>query len=575
MTVLGIADSYDAGATLVRDCSPVIAVNEERFTRKKNDVGFPYESVRHIRKNSDDDVQATALAWIGGNALISRVLPSWGARRRLEWRRELPKPSRLRMHVTNLAYGMVQDQKPRLLWRSLGTSVSTRITRRRLSSISTSLADKKLYMVEHHLAHAACAYYSSGFRDALVVTLDGAGDGISGTVSIGEHGSLKRVAEFDASASVGIFYGAATMACDMRYGEDEGKLMSLAAYSYPKRIPELEGMCRYDKRSKRFVSARKARSEALLAEYMKDHILAHHDRESFAYAVQSQVERQVAALVSQWVEETGIRDVAVGGGFFSNVKANQLLEHMPEVRSLFVFPHMGDGGLSYGAAMYVDFMLNGRMPGRQLQSIYLGPSYSNEAIKASLKTAKGVRHEEVKDPAKVAAELIADKNRIVLWFQGAMEFGPRALGNRSVLALPGDAENRNKINLIIKKRPYYQPFASSILEEDAGRLLEDYVRPDRFMTSANRVKDKHFEGMVAASHIDRTTRPQILGSENRPYRELIEHVKKKTGIGAVLNTSFNRHGMPIVLAPDDALWTLENTGADTLVMGNYVVEKKR
>ncbi|MGC8651974.1 MAG: carbamoyltransferase C-terminal domain-containing protein [Candidatus Micrarchaeia archaeon] len=576
MAVLGIGDSHDAGCAVIAEGMPVSAVNEERFTKNKNEVGFPYHSIRYATHGRIDDIDAVALAWIGGNALISRVIPSWDAKRRKLWRRELPKPSRLSLHVTNSIYKLVQNQNPKALWRALGNMISSSITRKRLASISKELAERKIYVVEHHLAHAAAAYYGSGFREALVITLDGAGDGLSGTVSIGEKGHLKRLAAFKASASLGIFYGAATVACDLRYSEDEGKLMSLAAYSYPAKIEGLDRFIHYNEKTKQLESDQGTRSELLLAEYMKDHVLSNHDRESFAYAVQRHVEEQVLKIVEQWIAETGIHNVAVGGGFFSNVITNMRIEHMPEVKNFFVFPHMGDGGLSYGSASYIDFMLNGRFRGKQMDHAYFGPEYSDSEIESYVKRIDGkkLNVERLSDPVGYAADLIL-ANKIILWFQGRMEYGPRALGNRSVLALPDDPEARNNINIIIKKRPYYQPFASTVLEEDARKLFEDYVAPNRFMTSANTVRGEHRQYMVAASHIDHTTRPQVLGAENRMYRSLIARVKKRAGIGAVLNTSFNKHGKPIVMSPEDAIWTLENTGADTLIMGNYLIEKKR
>ncbi len=578
MSVIGIGDSHDSGAALIDNGSVISAVNEERFTKRKNEVGFPYYSLNYIcNKNSGEDLQAVALAWIGGNALISRMIPSWDQQRRRQWRRELQKPSRLALHSMNIAYKLIQNQNPKYAWSAFGRAISAPITRSRLGSIRADLSEKRLHIVEHHLAHAASAYYASGFREALIVTLDGAGDGLSGTISIGDKGKIKRLAEFRASSSLGILYGAATVACDMRYSEDEGKLMSLAAYSYPKRLEELNDICRYDTKKKQLVSKLETRNELLLAEYIKDHILSHHDRESFAYAVQAHVEEQVIAIVRQWIKETNIHNVAASGGFFSNVITNMLIEQMPEVKGLFVFPHMGDGGLSFGAAAYVDFMLNGKFNKDQIEDIYFGPSYTNEQIGDALKNAKdrSIKYEEVKDIARYAAELIADDNEIVLWFQGGMEYGPRALGNRSVLALPSDRENRKRINFIIKKRPYYQPFASSVLVGDANRIFSDYIGQNRFMTGANYVKDEYYGRMEAASHVDHTTRPQILGSENRLYKELLERIKKKTGIGAVLNTSLNKHGKPIAMAPEDALWTLENTGAKTLIMGNYVVRKRK
>ncbi len=575
MAVLGINDSHDAGSALAHHGTIISAVNEERFTKRKNDVGFPINAIRYVTSAHEDEIEAVALGWIGGNALVSRVFPQHDVKRRMLWRRELSKPSRAHMHFSNLIYRATQNQNPKSLWRVAGSYISENITKRRLGGISAGLSGKKVYMVEHHLAHAASAYYPSGFRKALIITLDGAGDGFSGSVSIGDNGEINRLASFKASASLGLLYGAATVACDLRYSEDEGKLMSLAAYSYPKEIKELERICYYDTKLKQFVSEHGTRNELLLAEYMKDHILSKNDRESFAYAVQRHVEEQVKRLVEQWVGETGIHDIAVAGGFFSNVIVNSMVEHMPEVKRLFIFPQMGDGGISLGAAMYVDFKINGKFVGNAINDVYFGPAYSDEQVESALKQAKnaGVHYERVSDPAGTAADLILD-DRIVLWFQGGMEYGPRALGNRSILALPGSPENREKLNLLVKKRPYYQPFASTILEEDAPKLLGDYLAPNRFMTSANRVKDEYYQDMVAASHIDRTTRPQILGDENALYRNLIKRVRKGIGIGAVLNTSLNKHGVPIAMKPEDAIWTLDNTGADTLILGNYLVEKK-
>jgi carbamoyltransferase len=575
MPILGIADSHDSGAALVGNGGIMGAINEERFTKNKNEVGFPGHSIDYLCNEMRGEIDAVALAWIGGNALISRLFPAWDRKRRGLWRKEIPKPSRFSLHATNLVYKLIQNQNPRYVWNICGSRISTAITRKRLGHLDADLANKKIYMVEHHLAHASSAYYNSGFKEALVITLDGAGDGLSGTVSIGENGRIKRLAEFRASSSIGILYGAATVACDMRYGEDEGKLMSLAAYSYPKRIRLLNEICRYDERKRQLVSKLGTRNELLLAEYMKDHILSNNDRESFAYAVQAHVEEQVIAIVRQWIKETNIHNIALSGGFFSNVITNMLIEQLPEVKSLFVFPHMGDGGLSSGAASYVDFMLNGKFNRGQIENIYFGPSYSNAEIEAALKRSKrGIEFGEVRDPARRAAELIAE-NRIILWFQGAMEYGPRALGNRSVLSLPSDQENRNRINSIIKQRPYYQPFASSILVDDAKKMFSDYISQNRFMTGANHVRDEHYSKMVAASHIDKTTRPQILGEENERYRELLLHLKKETGVGAVLNTSLNKHGRPIAMSPDDAIWTLKNTGADTLIIGNYLVRKRK
>lgn len=574
MSVLGIHDAHDAGAAIAHNGTVVGAANEERFTKRKNEVGFPINAINYMLKNSEEEITKIAVPWIGGSALFARVFPSLEVKRRELWRRQRAKPSRLRMKLTNIVFKLIQNQRPRSLWRAMGKGIGGSILKNRLSKLGIN---KNPVFVEHHLAHAASAYYASGFREALVVTLDGAGDGLSGTVSIADGGRLTRLNEFRASASLGLLYGAATLACDLRYSEDEGKLMSLAAYSYPSEIRELDDFVRYDEKKKQLVSNMGSKYEFLLAEYIKDSLLWKYNREALAYAVQKHVQDQVLKIVKSYIAETKIRKVAVAGGLFSNIIINMMINELPEVKDFFVFPHMGDGGLALGAAYYVDYQENGVLNQRQIDNLYYGPEYSDIEIKKALKKhakSKKIDYREESDIAKYAAEKLADENKIVLWFQGRMEYGPRALGNRSVLSLASKPENRNEINIIIKHRPYYQPFASTILEEDAKSLLDPYPRGTKFMTVGYRVRPNRFKDLVAASHIDMTTRPQALGKENKLYRELIFNVKKKTGCGALLNTSFNKHGMPIVMSPDDALWTLENTGAKYLAIGNFFVEKK-
>ncbi len=573
MPILGVHDAHDAGAAIAHDGEVVGAVNEERFTRKKNDVGFPVNAINYMIKSSDEEIDKIAIPWVGGSALFARVFPNLEVKRRLLWRRQAKKPSATKMKLTNLVFKLVQDQYPRSLWNAVGTSVGGSLLKSRFRRLGL---DKKLVFVDHHLAHAAGAYYASGFKEALVVTLDGAGDGLSGTVSIGENGEMRRINSFKASASIGLLYGAATLACDLRFSEDEGKLMSLAAYSYPAEMKELDGFVRYDEKKKQLVSDLGAKYEFLLAEHIKNTLLWKYNREALAYAVQHHVQQQVLKIISSYVKETKIRNVAVSGGFFSNVITNMAINEMPEVKDFFVFPQMGDGGLALGAAYYVDFQENGKFNSKQMDNLYYGPEYSDAQIEKDLRRHRKegrIRYEEVKDIAGFSAEKIAKENKIVLWFQGRMEFGPRALGNRSVISLANNPENRNEINLIIKRRPYYQPFASTILEEDAKRLLDPYPRGTKFMTIGYRVRPERFNDLVAASHIDMTTRPQVLGKENKRYRALISGIRKEIGYGAVLNTSFNKHGVPIAMTPEDALWALENTGARYMAIGNFFVEK--
>jgi len=575
MAILGIHDTHNAGAALVSNGMVVGAVNEERFTKLKNDVGFPAHSVRYLLKQLEgEEIEKVAVPWIGGSALFARVFPALEIKRRRLWRREDPKPHKINMILRNFVYKIVQNQNPKWIWKMAGRSIGSYQLGKKLDRLGVN---KKIVFIDHHTSHAATAYYASGFKEALVITIDGAGDGLSGSISIGDNGELKRINEFKASASLGILYGAATIACDLRFSEDEGKLMSLAAYSYPTRIKELNEISYYDGDKRQLVSNIGSKFEFLLAEYMKDNFLWRYSREAFASAVQKHAEEQVIRIVRQYIKETKIHNIAVSGGFFSNIITNMLINELPEVKDFFVFPQMGDGGLALGAAYYFDFQENGKLANKQIDNVYYGPEYSNDEIEEVLKKyakERRISYDEVKDIASYAAEKLANENRIVLWFQGRMEYGPRALGNRSVLALANDPENRNYLNLIIKRRPYYQPFASTILEEDAAKILDPYPRFNRFMTVGYNVKPEYRGRLVAASHIDGTTRPQILGRENRLYRDLLQKVREETGCGAILNTSFNKHGKPIVMDPEDAIWTLLNTGAKYLAIGDFFVEKK-
>lgn len=575
MSILSIHDAHDAGAGIVERGRVIGAVNEERFTKLKNDVGFPINSIKYLLSESEvEEVQKIAVPWIGGSAMFARMIPYLEVKRRKVWRKEFEKPSRFRMKLRNLFFKAIQDQQPRWLWKAAGETIGNHVFTQRLDKIGIK---KEIVFVEHHTAHAASAYYASGFKEALIITIDGAGDGVSGTVSTGINGEIKRLNEFKASASLGILYGAATVACDMRYSGDEGKLMSLAAYSYPSDIKELYDISYYDEKRRQLVSNNGRKYEYLLAEYLKDHILWRNNRESFAYAVQKHAENQVLKIIRQYMKETGIKKIAVSGGFFSNIIVNMMINELAEVEDFFVFPHMGDGGLPVGAAYYVDFLENGKLEKKQIDNLYYGPKYTNSEIEKVLKKHKKsgkIEYEEQRDIAGYTAGKMVDEKQIVLWFQGRMEYGPRGLGDRSVLSLANDPEYRNNTNLIIKRRPYYQPFASTILEEDARKLLEPYPRENKFMTTGYRVKKGKMQELVAASHIDGTTRPQILGDENKLYRKLLLKVKSETGTGALLNTSLNKHGQPIVMTPEDAVWTLLNTGADYLAIGDFFVEKK-
>jgi carbamoyltransferase len=294
--------------------------------------------------------------------------------------------------------------------------------------------------------------------------------------------------------------------------------------------------------------------------------------EQFAYMAQRTLELRVVELVRNVVRELHVDRVALAGGVFANILVNRLIRLLPEVRGCFVFPHMGDGGLALGAAIALNLRCH-RVARYLFEDVYLGPAYDAEAIGSAARSA-GVQTQRIPNPVQTVADLIL-AGRIGLWFQGRMEYGPRALGARSILAVPGSEKVKNELNLRLKRRVWYQPFCPSMLESAAVQVFEDYRhQPDPFMTNAYVVKEEHRERLRAVIHIDGTCRPQILGpcSPAAPYyRELLEEIERRTGLGVVLNTSFNLHGEPLVCSPQDALRTFQETGADYLVMGDLLV----
>ncbi len=450
-------------------------------------------------------------------------------------------------------------------WRpnALSRALSARMLERELKRVG--LGATKIEWVPHHLAHAASAAYTSGFSDALVVTLDGVGDGFSGSLSVLRDGKLSSLTLIPARHSLGIFYEYVTQLMNMRELEDEGKVMALAAYGHPvdaadnplMDLFEVDGStltCRLGPlRLKRFLAQE----------------LAMVPSEQFAWMAQRVVEVKVSELVAGALRETGMTRVVYAGGVASNIQANLKLRELPEVEELYVFPHMGDGGLALGAAL-ARAVSGGARPPFSLGDLRLGPEVSAGAIETAL-GASGLSRKKVGCNVSETVSRLSD-GQIVLWFQGRMEYGPRALGGRSILARPDRPELRDRLNSTLKRRVWYQPFCPSILDEEAARLLEQGDAPNRFMTMAYRVRPEARSALSGVTSSDGTCRPQMVDKSYGKYYELLTALRERIGVGAVLNTSFNVHGEPMVASPEDAISTFIRCGADALVMGDFLVE---
>lgn len=561
MYILGIWDGHDSGAAIIKDNEILVAINEERLTRRKLEIKFPYKSIEACLNYLDIkhlDISEIAISTSDPAKTLARIVPSTKEEYYLIRRRKKDLTF-LNFQKKKFKYKLT-ELKPN--W--LTTSVSKRIIRKELNKVG--FKNYQLSVVDHHISHVAAAAFSSGFDECLVITLDGLGDGVSGTVYIFKDKKLKNISTISAKDSFGIFFEHVTNLMNMRELEDEGKVMALADYAYP--ISESDNLML------KFFAVEglniKAKYSSLKMYQELKKILWRYPSEQFANMAQKTLEHYIIKLIQNIIKETGINKIALSGGVASNVKVNMKIRNLQECGECFIFPHMGDGGLALGAAMFLNYKLNG-ITSYNFSSILFGLEYSSKEIEKDLKLSN-LNYKAPLNLEKETAELIAQGN-IVLWFQDRMEYGPRALGSRSILALPNDTNVKDELNLRLKKRVWYQPFCPTILEEDAPVLLEDFSgKPNYFMTMAYEVREEFRKALIAVINVDGSCRPQILEKNNNSkYARLLKEVKTLTGKGVLLNTSFNIHGEPLVCSPKDAIKIFISTGIKYLVIGDFIV----
>ncbi len=564
MYILGIWDGHDSGAALIKDNKVIYAANEERFTKRKLEIRFPYNSIRAalaFEGITTSEIKTVAFPTLEFTKTISRVFPKQKEFYYKFRRRKMKKP-RFESIMHYQKYFMTSIGS-----LPLCETISKYEIGRKLREMG--FREFKLYAIDHHEAHAATAAFTSGLKKALVVTLDGVGDGKSGSVSILDGNIIQKQQSISARNSIGIFYEQMTNVLGMRELEDEGKIMAMADYSYPFEFKE--------NKLKEFFKVDGTQILAKygpITQYKKLSALAWSTpREQLAYMSQQLLEDIMVKFFINLKKEYGLEYVAMSGGIMSNVKANMKVREEAKLKDAYIFPHMGDGGIALGAAMQANYNING-VANYQFENAYLGNEYSDEYIKKEIKKYKQLKFEEDASKSSHAAELIS-KDNYLFWFQGRMEYGPRALGNRSIIAKADSEKVKDKLNLYVKKREWFQPFAPSMLEEERSRMLEDATgRYNKFMTTAYRVKKGMEEHMRSVVHVDMTARPQMVGIENKNYMMLLKHIKKLDGYGVVLNTSLNIHGMPIAMEPGDVIKAAIETKTRYMFLGNYFVENK-
>lgn len=558
--ILGIHDGHNAGAALIKDGEVLAAINEERLNNIKNYSGVPalaMKKVFEIAKINPSDINLIAVA-----SLLRLDDPVKVEGNKLHFLAEHIAPLiHQKWFIKNSIFILHKFRKIKEIIDVLN---------------KLGIADKKIDFIEHHLAHAACAYYQRPWNDkTLVLTLDGMGDGISASVNIGSSFNIKRIAETSFYDSLGNnLYSEVTAFLGMKRWEHEYKIMGLAPYG------RYDGIIDVLRKVVRINPQKPLEFENISGYYLKkmqvfyQKALAGYRFDDIAAATQKLFEELVLNWVKNSIKETKIHKLVCAGGSFLNVKLNKLIRELDEVEDVFFYPAAEDGGTAIGTAMegYYRYCQKNNIQAKKVNitHVYYGQEFLNEQIAEFIKFHK-LRSAKIVSYQEVAKLLAAGK--IIARFSGRDEWGPRALGNRSIMADPRNMQVIRKINFAIKQRDFWMPFAPAVLEEDQKRYFKN-SRFSPYMIEAFDTKNEAQEIIAGLHPYDLTGRPQSVNDWNPGWQGIIREFKKITGVGGILNTSFNLHGYPLVGNLEIALWTFRNSELDGILLEDWLIEKK-
>lgn len=611
MRVLGISPlDKDSTANFMEDGCVVFACSEERLSRVKLQDGFPERAVKLGFQRTGWEpatIDVVAYGFFDGAGEASRIAKAFEfdyqvhstratkssldlfrkvARNGYKVNREpvipgfnseslefVPRKHLLKRFVYDLSCRFPQldwklHRKYFRDWVRIAVADHYLRTQQLVEGLSRFGLASKLKRFDHHDTHAANAFYGSGFDEALVVTFDGYGSGNCGGIYIADAKGIRPLHKFPFPNSLGIFYEHVTSALGFRPNRHEGKIVGLAAYGRPAVL--------LDTLRRRFeCHAGDIRIRASLNYLFTRCLSQHFSKRDVAAAYQRVLEEVGVETVRFWLKATGMKNVAMSGGVHANVKFNQRIQEIDGVEQIFVYPNMGDGGCGTGAAMLA-FGHDVMYTRRPLQHVYHGPEYSDSEIEAALRCEQ-LTHRRMDDVEDHVAQLLSE-NRIVGRFNGRMEYGPRALGNRSVLYPAGDPEVNQWLNHQLG-RTEFMPFAPSALASEAHRLfhrIDGCSKTSEFMTITFDCTDEMQRLCPAAVHVDGTARPQLVSEQTNPsYHKILRGYYERTGIPSFINTSFNMHEEPIVCSPEDAVRAFLDGHLDYLAAGSFIVPHPR
>ncbi|MDP8297647.1 MAG: carbamoyltransferase C-terminal domain-containing protein [Candidatus Orphnella occulta] len=568
MAILSISDNHNSGVCLLKNKEIVFAVNEESLAREKLKGGFPYLSIKMAMEYSN--ISPNNIEYI---IVASQMTPSFILRLFEDYHNSLRYGESSFSYLLNL-YIIYQVIAYKLKLPHIAEKVlSGGVLRGKIAKLGIRA---KIILVDHHYAHAASAYYTSGNGDnSLVFTADAMGDALSVTVNIGQGPCLKRIYCQTGFSAISTYYSRLTEFLGFKPLRHEGKITGLAGHGkHDNEIIKLaKDSFRFVEEKKAFNTKNHIRKESMhRGMYAK---LKKYSKENIAYNFQKNFEDQVVKFVSFWMHRTDISNVILSGGVFANVSLNKKISEIKGISSCYIFPHMGDGGLSMGAALAFQ-----KHNPRPLESVYLGPQYTNEYIRGMLR-----RYADKTISVFVQEELLCEKiarsifsGKTVAHFNGRMEYGPRALGNRSILYRADDPTCNKWLNRKLQ-RSHFMPFAPMCLKDEFNEMFEAALDKTgltlQYMNIAVDCKQKMINACPGVVHVDNTARPQIIDCENNPRLfKILSFYRKLKDTSVILNTSFNKHEEPIVCSPEDAIDSFLRCGLDMLILNNYFILRK-
>lgn len=572
------AKAHESGVTLIDMAGNILfSANEERFSRVKLDGDFPEKSIEMMFAHTGvkpEEIAYVAIPTIPDWQKIGRFLEFLWSEKKADFLRpglykELFALVKREKQVVKLVNSEFDGFKMKYFWPDF---------------IKKNFPKAEIVKVDHHMAHAAGAYYTSPWADSIILTVDGAGNYLTSLVASGQDGRIKVIDKTFVPNSLGSFWGSITRVCGFKSGTRHGgKVTGLAARGdYRVLIDKFrllvrpQGM-RIKTQSEYFFDTKKFIPDwnSYEPERLKAFI-GEATREDIAAAAQYRLEEVVLEIVRNIKKAYPSDKIVLAGGVFANVLLNQKILELPEIADVYIFPAMSDCGLACGAALKlladVKKQSGDKLLPQRLRDVYLGPLYKDEEIVASLNRHK-LKYRKMAEPASEIAKLIFD-NKIVAFYAGRMEFGPRALGSRSIIYAPIDPTANDWLNKKLN-RSEFMPFAPVTMIEHVKEcylgIADDPVAA-RFMTITYHCTDLMKKQAPACVHVDGTARPQVLKRDDNPYYyDILNEYYKLSGIPTLINTSFNMHEEPIVASPDDAIRAFLDSGVDYLVMEGYIM----